>query len=156
MKNTFVILLYKLFEMKIFLEEFYENLFLSDTVNNNFALKNTASILASEEKKQLEFYRQCVKKSELGENYIIEDDVMSQIEFYLINLKQTAGSYGIGTAGQLIAKAIDNQNKLLFLITRIKELLKPDTDSLMGNILNALLLEEQKHLNNLLPFRKLN
>ncbi len=155
MKNTFVIVLYKLFELKIFLEEFYENLSLSDTVKDNYALKNTARILASEEKKHLDFYRQCVKKSELGEEYIIEEDIMSQIEFNLINLKQTAGSYGIWTSGQLIAKAIDNQNKQLFLITRIKEMLKPGKDSLMDEILNALLLEEQEHLNNLLPFRKL-
>ncbi len=90
MKNTFVILLYKLFELKIFLEEFYENLSLSETVIDNYALKNTARILAAEEKKHVDFYRQCVKKSELGEEYIIEEDIMSQIEFHLIRGTETS------------------------------------------------------------------
>lgn len=156
MKNTFVILLYKLFELKIMLQEFYENLSLNDLVRNNFALNNTARILALEEKKHVDLYRQFVKKSEMSAEYIISDDIMGQVDFYLINLKQSISSYGIVTAGQLIAKAIDTQNKQIFLITRTQEgLNKEMLPQFAGEILNSLLMEEQKHLNNLLPFNKI-
>lgn len=156
MKKTFALLIYKLYELKILLGEFYENFSSSDVVYNNYALKNTVRILTLQEQKHVNFYRQRVKESEAGEEYIIDDEIFSQFEFQIINLKQSLSTYGIRSAGQLIAKAIDIQNKQIFLITSIKEALKPDSSSLMGYILDALLDEERKYLTNLLPFHKLS
>lgn len=156
MKKTFALLIYKLYELKILLGEFYENFSSSDVVYNNYALKNTVRILTLQEQKHVNFYRQRVKESEAGEEYIIDDEIFSQFEFQIINLKQSLSTYGIRSAGQLIAKAIDIQNKQIFLITSIKEALKPDSSSLMGYILDALLGEERKYLTNLLPFHKLS
>ncbi len=156
MKNTIVILLYKLLELEISLEEFYENLVLNDFVNSNFALKNTAVILAAEEKKHVDIYRQFVKQAELKEEIIIADSIMGQVDYFLINLRHSINSYGIVTAGQLIAKAIDNENKQIFLITQIMELLKIETMPLFLQEMFAFLLkEEQKHLANLMPFNKM-
>jgi len=155
-EKTFTILLYQLLELRIFIEEFYENFSLSDTAKNNYALNNTSWILAAEEKKHINFYRQWVKEAEPEKDYIIENGVFSQFEFQLINLKQSLSSYGIYTAGQLIAKAIDIQNNLIFLITNIRDTLKTDRNFPMNHVLDAILKEEQKFLASLLPFRRLS
>lgn len=155
MNNTFVILLYKLFELEIMREEFYGNLSASVLSESNYAFKNTAKILAAEEKKRVDSYRKAVKKSEAEEEYVIDNGVMGEVEYALINLKQSISSYGIITAGQLIAKAIDTQNKQIFLITHILDLLNEKRPSFATEILNTLLQEEQKHLKNLMPFNKM-
>jgi hypothetical protein len=155
MKNTIVILLYKLFELEICLEEFYENLSQSEIAGKNFALKNTAGILAVEEKKHVDVYRKLVKETELKEEFIINDDIMGQIDYFLINLKQSINGYGITAGGQLIAKAIDYENKLIFLMSQITALLKKVTPpSFINEIFTFLLKEEQQHLANLMPFNK--
>lgn len=156
MKNTIVILLYKLFELEISLEEFYENLSQGEIAGTNFALKNTAGILAVEEKKHVSLYRQLVKETELKEEFIIIDEIMGQIDYFLINLKQSINGYGIITAGQLIAKAIDNENRQISLISKIIDLLKNATPPVFINeIFTFLLNEEQQHLANLIPFNKM-
>ncbi|WFR56259.1 hypothetical protein QA584_21980 [Anaerocolumna sp. AGMB13025] len=155
MNNTFVILLYKLFELEIMREEFYGNLSASVLSESNYAFKNTAKILAAEEKKRVDSYRKAVKKSEAEEEYVIDNGIMGEVEYALINLKQSISSYGIITAGQLIAKAIDTQNKQIFLITHILDLLNEKRPSFATEILNTLLQEEQKHLKNLMPFNKM-
>jgi hypothetical protein len=154
MNNTFVILLYKIFELEILREEFYGNLSVSVLADSNYAFRNTAKILASEEKKHVDSYRKAVKKSEAEQEYSIDDGVMGEIEYSIINLKQSISSYGIVTAGQLIAKAIDTQNKQIFLITHILNLLD-ERPSFVTEILNTLLEVEQKHLKNLMPFNKM-
>ncbi|MGB8454050.1 MAG: hypothetical protein WCD89_17195 [Anaerocolumna sp.] len=156
MKNTIVILLYKLFELEISLEEFYGNLSQNDNAVNNNALKNVAGVLAAEEKKHVDLYRRFVKETELKEEFVIKDDIMGQIDYILINLKQSINGYGILTAGQLIAKAIDNENKQIFLTTQITDLIKNETPpSFVNEIFAFLLGEEQQHLANLIPFNKM-
>ncbi len=156
MKNTIVILLYKLFELEISLEEFYENLSQSEIAGTNFALKNTAGILAVEEKKHVDLYRQLVKEAELKEEFIIIDEIMGQIDYFLINLKQSINGYGIINAGQLIAKAIDNENRQISLISKITDLFKNETPpAFINEIFTFLLNEEQQHLANLIPFNKM-
>lgn len=155
MENTFVILLYKLFELKIMLEDFYKNLTINGSEIYNYALKNTAAILAAEGKKQIDSCRKIVKKSEQEEEYIINNDIMGQLDFNIIKLKQSLTSYGISTAGQLIAKAIDIENKQIFILTQIIDMLKSHTPpEFIEESLTVLLKEEQKYLSNLLPFNK--
>ncbi|GEM_PF-6502941 len=156
MENTIVILLYKLLELEISLEEFYENLSQNDFVKTNSALKNTADILAAEERKHIDVYRRFVKQTQLKEDYVIHGDIMGEVDYLLVSLKQSIQGYGIVTAGQLIAKAIDYENKQIFLISRIIELLKKETlPPFINEIFVILLNEERKQLANLVPFNKM-
>ncbi len=156
MENTIEILLYKLLELEISLEEFYENLSQSDFAKANYALKNTAGILAAEEGKHIDVYRRFVKEMDLKEDYIIDDHIMGEVDYLLVSMKQAIQGYGIVTAGHMIAKAIDNENKQIFLISRITELLRKEPlPSFINEMFLFLLNEEQRHLSNLMPFNKM-
>ena len=152
MKNTITDLLRKFLDLGFYLEKFYRH-FID---NENYALKNTAAILAAEERKHIEIYSDLVKETEARDEYPIEDELMGYVNYLLINMKQSLNNYGITTPGQLIAKAIDNENKQIFLISQIIEMLSdsalpPD----IHEIFKFLLSEEQGQLANLLPFNKL-
>ncbi|QHQ61123.1 hypothetical protein Ana3638_10375 [Anaerocolumna sedimenticola] len=152
MKNTITDLLHKLLDLGYYLEKFYRHF----RDNQDFALKNTAAILASEERKHIEIYRNIVKEVETKEEYPIEDELMGYVNYLLINMKQSLNNYGIITPGQLIAKAIDNENKQIFLLSQIIEM--SSTAALppyFHEILTFLLKEENNQLANLLPFNKL-
>ncbi|WMJ89690.1 hypothetical protein [Anaerocolumna sp. MB42-C2] len=152
MKNTNTDLLHKLLDLGFYLEKFYEH-FLE---NQNFALKNTAAILVSEERKHIEVYSNLIRDEEAKEEYPIGDELMGYVNYLLINMKQALNNYGIVTPGQLIAKAIDNENKQIFLLSQIIEMSSASSiPPYFHEILTFLLKEENRQLANLRPFNKL-
>lgn len=154
MKYTVKTLLVKILDLEFFFESFYRNLALSQEAQNNFALKNTAVILSMEEKRHGEVCQELIDKN-VGEEHPVTDELLSQVDYLLITLKQSSNSYGILDAKQLIAHAIDSENRQITLFNRILELLKKDkADSSIVKVFNYLLEEETKHVNNLQAFLK--
>ncbi len=153
MKNSIIIILYKLLEAEIFLEDFYGKFAHSDFVKNIYALKNTAIILTDVENKHAQVFKRLIEETESKKTVILDENIMAEVDYILVNLKQSMNSYGITTAGQLIAKAVDNENKHIFLMSHIIKLLKKETSvSYIKELFVFLLEEEQRHLANLRPF----
>ncbi|BCJ93420.1 hypothetical protein acsn021_09890 [Anaerocolumna cellulosilytica] len=154
MNHTIKTLLVRILDLENFFESFYRNLALSQEAQKDYALKNTAAILSLEEKRHGEVCQELINK-DVGAKHLISDDILSQVEYFLITLKQSANSYGILTAKQLIAHAIDSENRQITLLNRILELLRKDNiDSSLEEVFVYLLEEESKHVNNLQVFLK--
>jgi hypothetical protein len=154
MNHTIKTLLVRILDLENFFESFYRNLALSQEAQKDFALKNTAAILSLEEKRHGEVCQELVDK-DVGEDCVITDEILSQVDYLLITLKQSASSYGILNAKQLIAHAIDSENRQITLLNRVLELLRKDNiDSSLEEVFEYLLEEEVKHVNNLQIFLK--
>ncbi len=152
MSGTIVILMEKLLDFHIFFEGFYENLLKSKLIIDDYALKNTAAILKSLESKHCELYRETIH-SYSKNNIPVSDNILSEVDFFLITLKQSLSSYGIMNGKQMIANAIDYENKQIFLLSKIIDMLaieKPDNDSV--TLMEMLKKEEENNLALLNPF----
>ncbi len=142
----------KLLDFHIFFEGFYENLLKSKLIIDDYALKNTAAILKSLESKHCELYRETIH-SYSKNNIPVSDNILSEVDFFLITLKQSLSSYGIMNGKQMIANAIDYENKQIFLLSKIIDMLaieKPDNDSV--TLMEMLKKEEENNLALLNPF----
>ena len=153
MKQAFEILLLKLKELHEFLENFYQSISCTDIAKNNYALRNTASVLCLEEKRYRIIYENIINELKEKEIESISDQVLAKVDFFLITLKQSSNSYGIYNAKQLMAQAIDSVNKQVFLLKQILELIKEEMNNLyIEEIFHSLIQKEEKYIENLKPF----
>lgn len=123
MNGTILTLMEKLLDFHIFFEGFYENRLKNKLMIDDYALKNTAAILKSLESKHCELYRETMN-SYSKYDIPISENIMSEVDFFLITLKQSLSGYGIMNAKQMIANAIDYENKQIFLLSKIIDMLK--------------------------------
>lgn len=153
MKEPILSLLHKLRDLEEYLEDFYRNLSQNEKIKENIALKNTASILALEEKRHAALYQELIKQAEAGETVPVEHEILSRTDYFLITIKQSVSGYGILSAGQLIAMAIDWENKQIFLMNQILDMLKEEAaPDYILEVFSVLLQEEKRHYENLQPF----
>jgi hypothetical protein len=153
MKEPILSLLHKLRDLEEYLEDFYRNLSQNEKIKENVALRNTASIFALEEKRHAQLYQELISKAEGEETIFVDHEILSRTDYFLITIKQSVSGYGILSAGQLIAMAIDWENKQIFLINQILDMLKMKAapDYIM-EVFSVLLQEEKRHYENLQPF----
>ncbi len=153
MKEPILSLLHNLRDLEEYLEEFYRNFSQNEKIKENIALKNTASILALEEKRHAKLYQELIKQAEAGETVLVDQELLTRTDYFLITIKQSVSSYGILSAGQLIAMAIDWENKQIFLINQILDMLNQEAaPDYILEVFSVLLQEEKRHYENLQPF----
>lgn len=152
MSGTIITLIEKLLDFHIFLEGFYEGQLKNEIVTSNFSLRNTAMILKTLETKQCEEYKKTIEVCPIKETPV-SDTILSEVDFFLITLKQSLSSYGIFQAKQLIANAIDCENKQIFLLSKIIDMLSNEAhESHVLEVMRNLLKSEENRLQMLTPF----
>lgn len=152
MNGTIVILMEKLLDFHIFLEGFYDSLLKNELILNDYALKNTAAILKSLESKHCNLYRETIN-SYANNKAPVSGNILSEVDFSLITLKQSLNTYGIMNSKQMIANAIDCENKQIFLLSKIIDMLSmefQEKDPIA--VMEILKREEEHNLSLLNPF----
>lgn len=146
-------LLMKLQDFEHYSESFYTRLSRDQRVDQNFALKNTAVILAAEENRHAHLFQELLDGITDEITIPLDKELVGEVDYFLIMLKQSVLEYGIMSARQLIAQAVDCENKQVFLITKILNTLElqPGTEKLRI-VFQQILKEEQQHVQNLQPF----
>ncbi|MFV0341718.1 MAG: hypothetical protein ACK5JH_02340 [Anaerocolumna sp.] len=152
MNGTIITLIEKLLDYHMYLEGFYDTLLKSNHIVEDYALKNTALVLKSLENKHCVFYKETLA-SYSNRDASVSDKILSEVDFNLINLKQSLNSYGIVNAKQMIANAIDCENKQIFLLSKITDMLEIEgQDEGVVIIMRLLKKEEENNLELLQPF----
>lgn len=152
MNNTITIVLEKLLDFHVFMEGFYDSLLKAEHILGNYAMKNTAVILKSLETKHCGLYR---KSIEINSRYKtpVSGNILSEVDFSLITLKQSLNSYGIMDAKQMIANAIDCENKQIFLLGKIIDMISQEIqENEPIEVMKMLKEEEESNLRLLTPF----
>lgn len=153
MKEPILSLLQKLQDLEEFISDFYKNLSQNDRIKENITLKNTASILAIEEKRHEKLLQDLIGKLDNVEAVIVDKELLARADYYLVTMKQALSSFGILTANQLIALAIDWENKQVFLLSQILDMLREEeAPEYIQEAFQLLFDEEKKHYENLMPY----
>lgn len=152
MNGTIITLLEKLLDFHIFLENFYDSLLKNELILNDYALKNTAVVLKSLETKHCVLYLETIKEYETLKTPV-SGNVITEVDFSLITLKQSLNSYGILNSKQMIANAIDCENKQIFLLSKIIDMLSMEIQEKESiEVMRMLKREEENNLEILNPF----
>lgn len=152
MNNTITIVVEKLLDFHAFLEGFYDSLLKAEHISENYALKNAAVVLKSLETKHCALYRETIETYS-GYKTPVSGNIISEVDFSLITLKQSLNSYGIMNAKQMIANAIDCENKQIFLLGKIIDMLSLEIEENEPiAVMKMLKEEEENNLKILEPF----
>ncbi|MDF2801538.1 MAG: hypothetical protein K0S61_1441 [Anaerocolumna sp.] len=152
MNGTIITLMDKLLDFHIYFEGFYESLLKNKLIIDDYALKNTAAILKSLESKHCKLYRETIESYPKYKTPV-SSNIISEVDFSLITLKQSLNSYGIMNPKQMLANAIDYENKQIFLLSKIIDMLKveiQENDPI--DIMEMLKREEENNLELINPF----
>lgn len=140
-----------LLQLEIHSVELYKNMSLI-AGEKDIKIRNMANVLAREELRHANIYRQMIEEQKKKPPLFIEDQLIERTRSALLMVEENLKHATIGTINELLEFALDSEIKTGTILKETLELLinndSEHTNELIS-IFEKLIIEEQKHANNL-------
>lgn len=144
-------LLEKLFELEINSSALYKNIAQADGQDNN-KIRSLASVLAREEMRHAELYKQMIKEQQESALLLIDDQLIESAEYALKTFEDSISHKPFKETNALLQFALEFEIKTSNLLKQILELLIGQDEANTKDLIilfEKLIIEEQRHAHNI-------